>query len=264
MKKIKIIFILFFISIITSCNFENNIKENVPKNVKSVINDFTLCIQNGEYDNCFDLLNSELRNENVRNYLISLNSQIQNSKLDSFNIVGYKKKTFFNENTSINYGLDYEFVLENKYLFITFLVNENNDKLTINAFNASVNDESIVKENFSLENKSFLHYMFLFFAIIIPIFIIITLIFAIKSKLNRKWLWIIGILFGLIKFSINWDSGISDIDIINFQIFSAGFSRTGIASPWIVSFSIPVFAILFWYIRQKNLKSVNDKNSLES
>ncbi|MEN9443565.1 MAG: hypothetical protein RIS47_455 [Bacteroidota bacterium] len=99
---------------------------------------------------------------------------------------------------------------------------------------------------FSLTNKSWLHYLFLFFAVSIPIFILVSLVAAFRTKLNKKWLWIVGILVCFVQFSMNWTTGTVDFQIFNVSFLGAGISRMGNIQPWILSFSIPIVAILFW------------------
>ena len=121
-------------------------------------------------------------------------------------------------------------------------------------------DESISKVTaFSFNNKEFTHYLFLGYAILIPIFILITLIFVIKTKLDKKWLWIIGSLFGFMKFSINWTTGEIGFKLINFSFLGAGFTKSGDIAPWIITFSIPIVAIVFWFKRYLDKKEAESK-----
>ena len=91
----------------------------------------------------------------------------------------------------------------------------------------------------------------------IPIFILVTLVFAIRAKLSRKWLWIIGILLGFVKFSLNWTTGQVGFQIISFQLLGAGFSKAGLVAPWTLSFTLPIVAVIFW------IKSYNDKRTID-
>jgi hypothetical protein len=259
MKRLIIFAILSFLIFITGCNFEIDYKSKVPEKVNKLATNFISNIYKGNFETCFNSLYYELKNDEVKRYLQFIHTNINNFTIDSFNIVGYKKTNIIGEKTRINYGVDYEYLLGNKFFFVTFLMKEENNKIEVMAFRSAINDKSMLKiNNFSLENKSILHYIFLLLAIVIPMFIIITLIYAIKTKLKWKWLWIIGICFGFIKFSINWETGQSGIDLIHLQIFSAGFSRTGNIGHWILSFSLPIIAIIFWYKRIKLKRSSSD------
>ena len=136
--------------------------------------------------------------------------------------------------------------------------------MKVSVFDGRIADEPLSKAYiFTFKNKGFLHYLFLFFATLIPIFIIITLIFAIKTKLKNKWLWIIGILFGFIKFSINWTTGQVGFNLINISILGAGFSKPGNIAPWILSFSLPIVAIIFWHKRYWDIKETEAQKRLD-
>jgi len=64
-------------------------------------------------------------------------------------------------------------------------------------------------------------------------------------------LWIIFILFGFVTFSLNWTTGEFEIQLISIKLFGVGIIKLGIIAPWIVSFSIPIGAIIFWIKRKK-------------
>jgi len=99
-----------------------------------------------------------------------------------------------------------------------------------------------------------IHFVFLVFTIIVPLFILATLTTAVRTKFKkRKWLWIIFILFGLVQFSLNWTTGQIGWKLLNFQLFGAGALTASQYAPWILSFSIPVGSIIFW-IKRENLK----------
>ena len=96
--------------------------------------------------------------------------------------------------------------------------------------------------------------------ILIPVFIIVTLIFAVRYKLTQKWLWIIGILIGFMKITINWTTGQVGFRLIGISILGADFFKFGNIAPWILSFSLPFVAILFWIKRYWDKREEKHKN----
>ena len=50
---------------------------------------------------------------------------------------------------------------------------------------------------FSFNNKSVIHYVFLFACVAVPLFVIVTVVVCFRSRMRRRWLWIIFILFGI-------------------------------------------------------------------
>ena len=247
----KILYLTAILTIgFTSCNPKIDFSKIVPDNVNKFATEFISEIHKGNIDTCMTLVLPEMYNENGKQFLTNTFTNIQTFSIDSFSIINAQKSSLLGDNGFTNYGIDYEYKVGDKFLYFTLGIREQNNKLTLTSFDGTIKDESLSKVYaFTLKNKGFLHYMFLFFAILIPIFIITSLIFAIRTKLTRKWLWIIGILFGFIKFSINWTTGQVGFGLINISILGAGFSKAGNIAPWILSFSLPIVAIIFWYKR---------------
>lgn len=249
MKKNFLLLLVFSIGLI-SCNPQIDFKKYVPKTVDNFATDFIKQIHKGEIDTCMKLVLPEMNNEKGRQFLTNVYSNIRTYSIDSFRIISARKNTLFGSDGFTNYGIDYEYNVGNKFLYFTFGIKEQNNKLTIIAFDGTIMEDSLEKVNaFTFKDKGFIHFMFLGFAILIPVFIIITLIFAIRTKLNKKWLWIIGILFGFIQFSLNWTTGQFGFKLINISILGAGIAKGGNVAPWIISFSLPIIGIYFWYKR---------------
>lgn len=191
-------------------------------------------------------------------------SFIRQYSIDSFRIINARKKTLYGQNGFTDYLIEYEYTLQDKYLYQNIGIRKQDGIFTVVSFDGYIYEQSLDNINkFTLRNKGFVHYVFLCLAILIPIFIIVTLIIAIRTKLKTKWLWIIGILFGFIKFSINWTTGQVGFSLINISILGAGFSKSGKIAPWILSFSIPIVAIIFWYKRYWNKKEAEAQIRLD-
>jgi len=61
---------------------------------------------------------------------------------------------------------------------------------------------------------------------------------------RRKWAWIIFILFGIGKISINWATGEWTIVPLSIQLFSSS-AFAALNGPWIIAASLPLGAIMF-------------------
>jgi hypothetical protein len=115
---------------------------------------------------------------------------------------------------------------------------------------------------FTLSDKGILNWIFLIVAIAAVLFVFYALILCIRTKIpRRKWLWIIFILIGVGKISMVWTTGkiiwwggLSSL--LSMLIFAADFVRASEYYPVIVSFSVPVGAIVF-LIRRKKCQDLN-------
>lgn len=108
------------------------------------------------------------------------------------------------------------------------------------------------RNKFTLEGKSALHYLTLVLAAMVPLFIVVTAYFCIRTPIpKRKWLWVIFIFVGIGKFSLNWTTGQLDFQPLSLQLFSASAMAMGPHAPWIISVSVPLGTIMFWFKRKQ-------------
>ena len=108
---------------------------------------------------------------------------------------------------------------------------------------------------FTFRGKGPIHYVLFAFAILVSVFIIWTTVLCARTKIQRKWLWIIFILFGLTKLNLNWTTGQIGFQPISFQMPGAGLMKQGLYAPWILTASFPLGALLFLR-KRKTLKSL--------
>ena len=111
---------------------------------------------------------------------------------------------------------------------------------------------------FTLRGKGLVHYMFLAASVGIPLFVIGTLVVCVRTLIpRRKWLWIVFILLGFVQFSLDWTSGQWVMQPIAFQLCGAGLVRSCAYAPWILSFSLPIGAVVFWLRRSQFQRAVS-------
>ena len=253
------------ISILLSGCSMNEIPEKlIPKKADEFSKNYIDSLENGKTDYCFNKLDKQYQNEEAKAFYSISYENLKDKDLISSRIVNSQKRTIFFENTVTNYNLVYEYEYSgNLWVYYTFQLLEKENDFVVQTFSILPSDQSLSKiHEFTFENKSFINFLWIFLVIIIPIFILVTLIFAIRTPLKRKWLWIIFILFGFVAFSLNWTTGEIRFQLINFKLFGAGIVKSGIIAPWIVSFAIPIGAIVFWFKRNKiifnEIKEEND------
>jgi len=106
---------------------------------------------------------------------------------------------------------------------------------------------------FTFTGKSIIHYLVFAACIAVPAFILVALVVCIRSRIRRKWLWIIFILLGFVQFRFDWATGHFEIQPISFALFGASAFRPSPYAPWILGFAIPVGAIIFLVSRRRLL-----------
>lgn len=106
---------------------------------------------------------------------------------------------------------------------------------------------------FSAAGKPIWQLIFLAVMVLTPIFIIVTLIVAIRERRQLKWwfLWAVFIVIGIGAVRLNWTTGQIHISPLTVGALGAGSNRFGDLSPWILVLYPPVGALLFWIKRAR-------------
>ncbi len=90
-------------------------------------------------------------------------------------------------------------------------------------------------------------------AVGIDVFAIATFVICLTGSLpswRTRWLWLIAILIGIFRFNIVWPSCQTFVVPISFLFPPATLSQIPIGSPWVISISIPIGALVYWSLRR--------------
>jgi hypothetical protein len=99
---------------------------------------------------------------------------------------------------------------------------------------------------FSLKGKGSIHYLWLTAMLLAVMTSVTAFVLILRTRgLKLKWLWAIGSLLGFVSFQLNWTTGEWGIWPISFQLLGASGMQNGTLLPWVLSFAIPVVAIVF-------------------
>ncbi|MBC3919508.1 hypothetical protein H8L32_18625 [Undibacterium sp. CY18W] len=134
-----------------------------------------------------------------------------------------------------------------------------NDQLTVVGFSINKTKTSQKEINrFTFSGKSAIHYVTLIAAVCVFLFILITLVVCMRTTmLKRKWLWALFIVLGVSAIDVNWTTGEYAFQLIRFQLFGAAMVANSEYSPWIITASFPLGAIVFWFRRSRLVAFTN-------
>jgi len=153
-------------------------------------------------------------------------------------------------------SLTYQLQFKEAWLLVIVIVDDISGKQQIYGVNVKTIPKSLEEINaFTLSGKSFRHYIILLIAMGIPVFIICTMVLCVRTKMKRKWLWIIFMLFGFGRYSFNWTSGQMGFQPLFIHLIPTSVFKHGLYSPWIIYISVPVGALLFILKRRKIRKT---------
>lgn len=112
---------------------------------------------------------------------------------------------------------------------------------------------------FSLRGQSKWHYFFFMAAIVVPGLIIFTLVICALTPLpKKKWLWILFISVGFIRFKFNWATGDIVFTPVSMIVLGAGYmAESPLAPIWLIV-ALPIGAVAF-LIKRNTLMHQTDE-----
>ena len=142
-----------------------------------------------------------------------------------------------------------EYFYPDRLLVVSTVIDERaGQPATIIAFNVQgFSRAALAIGRFGLTGKSTIQYFLLGLAIAIPLLLIYALASLARDKTIRlKWLWTLVILIGFTRLSVNWATGALLFQPLTAVLLGAAINRGPLdISPWIVSISVPLGALVY-------------------
>lgn len=161
----------------------------------------------------------------------------------SAHLVQFKQHT---GNGETSYGTLFEYIIGGKSVAITVSLREHEGKRKIIGFFIYPQEKPLEEQGgLTLEGAGATQWAVLIATIAAFMVSVVALVKCVRIKgIRRKWLWIIAIIVGFGKISLNWHTGEFDVAPAAFQLLSASyFAHLG--GPTILAFSIPLAALVF-------------------
>lgn len=146
--------------------------------------------------------------------------------------------------TEVNYPYS-DFVVE----MLQFRVG---DQVTIEGFRVHSKRDLVAMFQSSWKNATGSAYLTIFLMFIITLIILYALILCINTDIKKhKWLWVLFIIVGFCGIDFNWSAQEFMVNPISIRLLGIGWFKANCFSPMVLTFSIPVGAIVFLYKHYK-------------
>ncbi|HXB59487.1 MAG TPA: hypothetical protein VNU95_07975 [Candidatus Acidoferrales bacterium] len=237
------LFCVFALIVLSGCNQNSLIEKFASPEDKTTATKYIALLRQKQFEPIERDLDPSLKSDLKQDTLEKMANAIPTQEPVSVKIVGAYSSQ---EDDIYKDDLTFEYEFPTNWLLINVATQKKSGVSTIIGFNVYEMSDSLENLNkFTLAGKNLLQYAMLAFAILVPLFIVYTLVLCIRTKMKRrKWLWIIFILIGIGKFTVNWTNGHVSIGLLYFQLLGA----SSFAPPygaWLISVSLPLGAILF-------------------
>ncbi|MCD6310654.1 MAG: hypothetical protein J7M18_08050 [Candidatus Eremiobacteraeota bacterium] len=243
----KLIIILLVVSALVfspGClSLKGRLKKPVDENAVKFGKIYIDAIRTGDFDKIEKYIGPKVRRKFSRENILKIRKSLDYGEPVKISPVGYQDHTYTNFNFI---HLFYEIQFKDKWIGAVITVEDTplvKKLYDVKIFPMEKSFDEI--DDFALGNKSPLHYLVLLLSIVIPLFIIYSLIACIRSNVGNKWWWILFIIFGIGKIVLNWATGAITFVPISLVLLGAGIIRPELFCPWYLFIGVPVGAIVF-------------------
>lgn len=248
---------------INGCDTQKAIEKAVDKNRDSFARSFIDAIVKGD-STALANVEPSLINDTAIAIFNQLHMALRIRQQTSAKVIGLNYHWSSNRKKD-NYTINYEYRFSDLFVFFSVSVSEvNKGMYLISGFNCGASSQSYsARSHFNFKGKGVIHYLIFLWIVIVPLFVIFTIITVFKTPVKRKWLWAIGVFmlnFGII---FNWYTGefISDF---KFLLLGTYIEQGIVFAPWNFGVALPIGSLLFWYRRRKILKEQKENEALTS
>lgn len=217
-------------------------------------------LRGGRFEEIEKRIDPSLSSSGLHDTLVQMAALIPKKDPTSVTLVG-ARTMHGPDGTTKNLTFEYDFA--GKWLLINVATLERSGTSTIVGLHVSPQSASLEEQNrFRLSGKTTIQYGVLTLAVIFALFSLYVLVVCVRTTLSGpKWPWVLAILFGVGKLSVNWTTGEWGFTSLAVQLFS-GSAVAQLYGPWIVSISFPLGAVIFLYRRKSLAASVPVPSSI--
>ncbi len=149
--------------------------------------------------------------------------------------------------TDVQYSFAYEYEWDDQWMVAQVMFYRKAGQLLIAGVHVNpVAQSERAVHAFSLAGKGPLHLLMLGLSVLVPLFILTTLVICYRTPVpKRKALWYLFIAVGLVQFTLNWTSGAINVQLLAFLVLGAGFMQGSAYTPLLLSVALPVGAVVF-------------------
>jgi hypothetical protein len=145
-----------------------------------------------------------------------------------------------------NVAMEYQYASA-KWVLASAVLSGEPGQFRIVSFNIEPLPASLADLNaFRFKRKGAAHHVFLALTIATALLALYAFVACLRLKgLRRKWLWAIVTLVAVSSFSLNWTTGETGFQPFWVTLLGWGVTRQGWLGPWILTFPLPVGALVF-------------------
>jgi len=199
------------------------------------------------YDEIENSLDPSIRNGDTHEHLVEM-SQLFPSKPISVKTV---EATIIRGRDSRTTSITLEYEFARSWLLAQVVIRTKDGLKTITGFHVNPTAEPVeVMNEFTLDNKGFSQYAGLLLTLSVAALTLYAFVLCVRMKIGRKkWVWLLAILIGVCRITVNWTTGEWLFTPLGFLIPPVTVSCSAYG-PLVLHIFSPVGAIAFLRLRK--------------
>lgn len=233
---------------IAGCSYEDVKESIIPKEESSFAKDYLDQLRLKNYEYIMSQMHPELLEKVTTEELDKLSGFFPKGEPKSTEIMGSNVREF-NGVWSANFSFESQF--NDGWSISSVSMTKKDEKILVTGVNVYQTSESQKVINaFSNAELSFSKLLILALTFITPIFMLITCVFVYRTPIEKKWRWYILSFVGFGTMTMNWTTGQIVTKIATIKLLGFGASAASEFAPIILTFTVPIGAIVFWFKRK--------------
>jgi hypothetical protein len=234
---------------IAGCGQSDMMKAIVPNADQQVARHYLDLLRDHQYDPIEAAIDPSIRPPDMHGVLVRMAGEIPAQPPVSVTVIGFNQSTI-NAVQSTNVTFEYKYA--DRWLLENVVIKKADGVSTIIGLNVKPMATSLEASNrFTLIGKGAAQYLVLMLAALSAGVTLLALVLCARARIaRRKWLWIVFIIVGFGKLSVNWNSGAWNFMPLSVQLFSAS-AFAPFYGPWIVAVSFPLGAV--WFLLRRKV-----------
>jgi hypothetical protein len=228
-----------------------------PDDDEALAKECLTALRNGDYEYVKKHLDPQIVRPGVESDLTKITKILAQGEPIAMELVGCN---VFSSSEKRRTNLTYQYQFANAWVLSAVTIDTSGENKSLMGVNVNPIPKSLGELNaFTLSGKNIKHYILIVIAVVVPVFIVWVIVLCARTKIRKKWLWIIFILIGVARLKLNWTTGQMGFQPIAFQVLGSGFSKMGLYAPWILTISFPLGAMIFLIKRRKLQATASEK-----
>lgn len=253
--------LLLMVCILVGCDQRALIEKATPKEDADFAKQYIGLFQKSDFAAIEARMSPSIKNAQLRPTLMLMATMLPPEAPVSIEVVGVEATQSADGSSTTSLSLQYEF--PKAWILVNIDMSRAGGAIVVDGIYFTPLQGSLKEINaFAIAGKPVSSYLILAMSVLVPVFIIASLICCIVTPIpKRKWLWCILVFVSVGSIGVNWTTGETSVSLLWAGLLNMGFGRLGLDGPYYFQTCIPVGATVFWIRRRSWMRIQRADNS---